>query len=199
MRSFLVILTVLLFSSGFAQRNYQKGSVVLRNGQVLIGDVADRREGFRTEISKRIKIRVDGKLFAKKFGPRAVERYTIGTDNFISLPIITQSRFLKTEMSVSSRGSFTFFMLLEEGVLNLLGLEYFDQDLNMIIMAFYLKKENDPQLVRATQGVFGLKKKNLIAFLQECNELVELIENKKITSPNEVVIFYNDWVKANPQ
>lgn len=61
-------------------------------------------------------------------------------------------------------------------------------------------KDNDVLIIRATQGVLGLKRKFRADYLGECTALVELIREKKITTPTEVAIFYNNWKeeKLNP-
>lgn len=52
-------------------------------------------------------------------------------------------------------------------------------------------------MVRATQGIFGLKKKLLSNYFKECPELVEKINNKKMKSVEDVLTFYNTWYEEN--
>lgn len=173
--------------------NYQAGNVLLRNGHVIEGNVADRKEGFRTTLLTKVKVKQDGKLFSKSFKIKDIERYNIGSDSFISIPIQQNSSFFKTEILEMGMDNYTFFKVLESGPLSLLIYEYVDPENGFVETIPYLKKENDPKLVRATQGILGLKRKSLASFLQDCPELVELIENKKVTTPVEVVTFYNNW------
>jgi hypothetical protein len=201
MKVLLLVLTTLFYFFGFSQLNYQEGSVVLRSGEVLKGSIADRKEGFRTTLLKKIKVKQDGKLFSQSLKPKDIERYNIGSDSFLSIPIQRNTSLFKTEIIEIGKGNYTLFKVIETGPLSLLIYEYVDPENGYVETIPYLKKANDSRLVRATQGVFGLKRKSLVSFLQDCPELVELIENKKITTPVEVVTFYNNWKEKliNPQ
>lgn len=92
------------------------------------------------------------------------------------------------------------FELERTSHLNIL-LAYFLDDDMWLQSAPYFMKEDDDLIVRATQGVFGLKRKLLADYFAECPQLVELIQEKKITTPREVAIYYNEWVENqfNPQ
>jgi hypothetical protein len=60
-----------------------------------------------------------------------------------------------------------------------------------------LLKEGDDYFIRATQGLFGLKKKVLSDYFQKCPELVEKIGQKEIIDPSALVDYFNancaDW------
>jgi hypothetical protein len=46
-------------------------------------------------------------------------------------------------------------------------------------------------MVRVTQGVLGLKRKNLSEYFSKCSELSESIENKEIKTAEDIIIkFY---------
>jgi hypothetical protein len=58
-------------------------------------------------------------------------------------------------------------------------------------------KEGDDYFIRATQGLFGLKKKVLSDYFQKCPDLVKKIKQKEIKDPSAVVRYFNancaDW------
>jgi len=199
MKSLLFLFVFGSLLSSFGQLNYQVGSVTLRNGNVITGSVADRKEGFRTELLNAVKIKIEGKRFTRKYKPREVSQYTIGNQTFVSIPVEKASSLFKTETVVSISGEYTFYGLVISGELSLLEYSFWDSDGGTLVSIPYLKKENDPRLIRATQGVFGLKRKNVSSFLQECQALVELIDSKRINTPFEVVNFYNEWVTKHTQ
>jgi hypothetical protein len=72
-------------------------------------------------------------------------------------------------------------------------LEYFvDEDLHIRSAPFFLKKD-ELLMVRATQGLFGLKQKLLSGYFVDCPPLIKRIEEKRVTTPEEVTVFYNNY------
>jgi hypothetical protein len=55
-----------------------------------------------------------------------------------------------------------------------------------------LKKEGDAFFIRATQGLLGLKRKALINYFSNCQDLREQIERKQLSEVWQVVNFYNE-------
>jgi hypothetical protein len=58
-----------------------------------------------------------------------------------------------------------------------------------------LIKWEDAYFIRSTQGIFGLKKKTLSKYFDDCPELVRQIESKELKKVPEVVNFYNSYCK----
>ena len=48
-------------------------------------------------------------------------------------------------------------------------------------------------MVYVRTGLFGLNKKRLISYFNDCKDLQQLIANKTLTSPYDVLRYYNDW------
>jgi hypothetical protein len=72
-------------------------------------------------------------------------------------------------------------------------LEFQDADSGYFDYFSYFKKRNGTELVRTTQGIFGLRKKRLAVFFSDYPTLVAKIINKELKSAHEVAIFYNEW------
>lgn len=72
-------------------------------------------------------------------------------------------------------------------------MEYDDQESGYFDAVDLFKRDNETDLVRATQGIFGLKRKLLSAYLYDCQELVSKINSRDIRDPAEAVNFYNRW------
>ena len=72
-------------------------------------------------------------------------------------------------------------------------LDYFvDDDLQIHTVPLFLKK-NDLVMVRATQGIFGLKRQFLSEYFLDCPPLVKLIQEKRINKVEEVTRYYNHY------
>lgn len=86
---FLIFAGMLLFNqvSGQANKqrfNYSEGVVTLKNGTVLQGQVANIKHGFRDKLLDHVRIKPWGRIFAKKYSPRKVDRFTMGDREFVS-------------------------------------------------------------------------------------------------------------------
>jgi hypothetical protein len=145
-------------------------------------------------------IKTNGKILAKKYRPRQISAYTIGDRQFVSWRVQRSNSIFQESYTVNAGNEYLIFELLQSGHLTVL-LAYFVDDDRWIQSTPYFMKENDVLIVRATQSLLGLKRKLLADYFRECPELVELIRDKKITTPKEVAIFYNNWKEKelNPQ
>lgn len=177
-----------------AQDDYQQGYVVTIANDTLYGMVRDRKSGAFSKLYKKIKFK--GKKGKSKYAPKEIISYKIGAATFESMPLISAGHFFDSEYEVSPRGDFHFLKIVEKGYLSYYLLEYEDSDSGYVDSTAFFKKENDDILVRVNQGIFGLKRKKLAAFLSECPELAQRIRTKQIKDALEIVHFYNDW-KSN--
>jgi hypothetical protein len=171
--------------------NYTQGSVTLKNGKILHGEVANIKHGFRDEFLDRVRIKPSGKVFAKKYHARKILGYSMGDRQFVSWKVKRNNALFKEMYAIHTGNEHKIFELQKEGHLSIY-LEYFiDDDLWIRSAPFFLKK-NELIMVRATQGLFGLKRKLLSDYLGDCPTIMEFIEEKKITTPEEVAILYNN-------
>lgn len=200
MKAILVVVSFFCFQVGWSQLNYEPGTVTLRNGEVLEGNVANMRQGFRDELLPHVRIKQSGRLRAKKLKPRQIKEFTMGERRYLSLRVQRNNSIFQESYTVNSGNEYKVFELHRTGHLNIL-LDYFTDDDLWIQSVPYFMKEDDDLIVRATQGVFGLKRKLLADYFKDCPQLVEFIQEKKITTPREVAIYYNEWKEnqLNPQ
>ncbi|NOQ92748.1 MAG: hypothetical protein GQ552_08555 [Flavobacteriaceae bacterium] len=99
--------------------------------------------------------------------------------------------------SIPNRGEKEFLKVIEKGYLTYYQREFEYSDSDYIDQISLFKRTDENFLVRVTQGVFGLRKKSLIAYFSDCPELVNKIENNQLKTPIEIARFYNLW-KSNP-
>jgi len=161
----------------FGQGDYQKGYVVTHTKDTIYGKVMDRKMGPFGGIYE--KVRFKGPKRRHKFGPKDINAYKAGETYFKSL---------------ISDGELTFLKVKQEGYVSHYIYELQEQGEQLVLDIDYLQKSNNPQLIRVTQGVFGLRKKALISFFSDCPPLAKKILNKDFKYVFEVVDFYNQWV-----
>jgi hypothetical protein len=195
--TFLLFGWILLFNQVSGQTfkrqfNYKQGSVSLKNGTILHGEVANIKHGFRDELLNRVKIRLSGKGLVKKYHPRKISGYSMGDRQFVSWRVKRNNALFKEIYTIHAGNEYKIFELQKEGHLSIY-LDYFvDEDLHIRSAPFFLKKD-EFLLVRATQGLFGLKQKLLSDYFADCPPLITLIKEKKVSTPEEVAIFYNNY------
>ncbi|WP_241409861.1 hypothetical protein [Belliella alkalica] len=194
---YLVLALTFYFNQVSAQTkdrkyNYVQGSVTLKNGETIFGNVANIKHGFRDQLLDKVRIKPNGKNLAKKYRPNKISGFSMGDRQFVSWRVKRNNALLKEVYSIRGGKKHKIFELQSEGHLSIY-LDYFvDEDLQIQTIPFFLKN-GEMIMVRATQGVFGLKRKFLIEYFADCPPLVELIEGKSITRPEEVAIFYNNY------
>jgi len=191
-RTLLSILSIFVFFTSFsgtlfAQSNdWLPGYVVTNQGDTLYGQVRDRDTGPFGGLYDKIRLKADrgGK---RRYSPRQISSYQRGNARFVTLRIVSRTNFFKTETWVTDEGGEPrFYQVIAEGPLTLYHQEYTDDDNSMILDIPFFKREDNPRLVRATQGLFGLKKKLLADFFSDRPELVDQIQSGALTTPMQV-------------
>ncbi len=68
-----------------------------------------------------------------------------------------------------------------------------DSESDNIDVVPLFKRSDESSLVRVTQGIFGLKKKKLSAYFEDCPRLVDKIVAGEIKDPVEIAYYYNHF------
>lgn len=173
----LCVIFVTLSTVVYGQRNFDKGYVITLKNDTLYGEVSDRKLGPFGGIYD--EIRFKGKRRNRKYQPKEIKEYKIGETIF-------RTKFLD--------GEFVFLKLKTDGFVTHYVYELQEQGEEMILDIDYLQKGPNANLVRVTQGIFGLKKKRLARLFYDCPPLVEKILNKEVKYTYELVDFYNKWI-----
>jgi hypothetical protein len=176
---------------GQRQPDWQEGYVVKLSGDTLYGKVRDRSTGAFGSLYNRIRFKPHGKWGRRRYQPANLLSYKRGVDRFVVLQTISVSQFLRTYIRVVEEGGQPgFYKVVAEGPLSLYHQEFSDPDNNFIDFIPYLKREGKSELIRATQGIFGLKKKRLSEFFRDRPDLVEKINNGTFKHPLDLVEAY---------
>lgn len=175
----LIAPILLVFSTNiavFGQEDYRDGYIVSVKNDTLFGQVSNFRLGPFGGLNARIKFK--GKGLKRKFVAKDLRGYKKGDSLYRSMLLNGKPEFLR---------------LISEGAVSYYKYDFQEQGEQLVLDIDYLQKGNSP-LIRATQGIFGLKRKRLASLFSDCPELVEKILNKEYDYVFEIVDFYNDWI-----
>ncbi|MEM9142885.1 MAG: hypothetical protein AAGA86_07850, partial [Bacteroidota bacterium] len=161
------------------QDDYLKGYVITNVGDTLWGLVKDRKTSPPSKKYKKIYFKNSNKRRKKRFAPKDIKGYRAGPNSFESIWFKDAIDFFQQEIvSVPGQGKRVFLRVEEIGHV----LYYVDERQEpgdeFVLEVDYFKKRDNPKMVRATQGLFGLKRKRLALFFADCPPLVEKIKKK---------------------
>lgn len=197
MRNIIILLPIclLLSLSIHAQKDYEKGFVITNSNDTLVGLVKDRKQPPFGKLYKKVYFKKKHKK--KKHGPNQIIAYKQGEREFESMWIDVSSHLINEKYTSSpNRGEKEFLKVIEKGYLTYYQREFEYSDSDYIDQISLFKRADENSFVRVTQGVFGLRKKSLITYFNDCPELVEKIENNELKTAIEITRFYNSW-KSN--
>ncbi len=198
MKLMYVFLTFILSTplTCFAQKGYEAGYVVLSINDTLHGTVKDRKDHPFGGLYKRIKFK--NKRGKRTYRPNQILGYKRGESLFERMWLSASKGFLNQNYRVfPGVGKQHFLKVVHKGFLSYYYWEFEDDDSGYIDRVGYFKKQGDSSLVRVSQGIFGLRRKSLAKFFDDCPELAMKIRNKTIHNPIEIVQFYNAWKGEN--
>lgn len=169
--------------------------IVLNSGDTLHGTVQhiDDR-GVSPKFHKKIRL-VDANGKKQKFHRKDVMSFSAARQVYESFWLKQSSdriSFDNPRYDISPRvGEQYFLKRISQGSLSHYQLEWWEQSESTLMSMDLLKKENDRFLIRATQGVFGLKKKVLANYFDDCPQVKTQIEQGKVKQVWEAVDLYN--------
>lgn len=190
MRIPAIIFILTISQTLFSQDGWYPGYVILNNGDTLQGKVMDRsRDAER--IFKKIRFRSE-EGGRHRYSPHDIQGYRVGETDFESLWYEeTSAFFVFNYYHRYGVGEKVFMRVLRRGKLSCYYLEYVDFDSGSLEGVALFLRQGDDYFERATQGIFGLRKKRLSAYFADCSPLVQKIQNGEIRRPLEVVDYYN--------
>ena len=189
----LWMLPVLVFS----QKDYQDGYIITNNKDTIVGRVKDRNPPPFGKLYKKVYFKKKHKK--KKYSPKQILGYKQGNREFESLWIDVSSHLYNEKyISIQNKGEKEFLKVVVKGYLTYYQREFADFESDYIDQISLFKREDENHLIRVTQGIFGLKKKNLAVYFKDCSELVKRIESGVLTDPIAIAHFYNTWKLYNP-
>lgn len=186
-----ILLAILLMPLQAQKKGYLPGHIITLEGDTLTGLVRDRSSGAFTELYPRIRFKAGNAAFRRKYSPYKIQGYTCNDQVYESVALQEESSFFSFRYPVNAGHERVFLRLIaRDEPLTYYHWEYVDEDSNYLdyIPLFYL--DGSDSMVRVTQGILGLKRKRLVEYFGDCPQLIEAIENKKLSETNEVYDFY---------
>jgi hypothetical protein len=175
-----------------SEQNFREGYIILNNGDTLTGLVMDRDESAFGGLLNKVKFRPD-KGWRKKYKPAHIKGYRRGNDIFKSIWLDTETRMIKNYYySQPGKGERVFVKLAYAGSFELYHWEYTDEDNSAIEYIPLIKRYDTNEMVRVTQGIFGLKRKRLANYFNDCPNLSIALIEKQLSSVDELIRFYED-------
>jgi hypothetical protein len=92
----------------------------------------------------------------------------------------------------NENSDYYFLKVMSKGNLSYYQLEWWEQGESLLMSMDLIKKEKDQFFIRATQGLFGLKRKVLSSYFNGCPGLVQKIQQKQLNQVFQVVDYYNN-------
>ena len=174
-----IILLCCMIPLSAQKKSFQPGYIITYSGDTIQGLVKDRsREPF-VKLYDKIRFRKMGASRTRRYAPETILGYGYQGQHFISMPLREESTLFKFRYYIDRSAPQVFLKAIEqsEGLLYLEQLIQDDDDYLDSVPFFYRPGRSD--LVRVTQGIFGLRKKRLSAYFSDCPALVE-----EITKPD---------------
>lgn len=190
----LFLLLIFAQISVIAQNDSPQDFLVLRTGDTLYGTVAHiNTKSVSPKFYKKIRLAgTHGKL--KKFKRSEVLSFQANADLYEQFLLSQSSEKItlsNPKYNIDQQnGELCFLKRIRKGKLSHYLLEWFEQGDATPYSMDLLKKEQDSYLIRATQGLLGLKKKVLTNYFTDCPLLQENLREKKLNTVTQVVDFY---------
>jgi hypothetical protein len=173
-----------------AQNGFEAGFILLNSGDTLFGHVKDRNDGFRPKLLRKIQLKTDGPI--KRCARKDIREYRIGDKTYERFFLKISQTFPREEYTISeNKGELQFLRVIVRGKLSYYHMESYDPESGVLDEVDLVKLSGDQKLVRASQGLLGLKKKALSAYLYDYPEFVERIMKNEFKRALELVQEFN--------
>ena len=186
-----IVLLLFMSTAGNSQNEYIYGYIISEDNDTIQGLIKDRKPEPFGKIYKKIKFKPK-KGRRQRYGPNDIHGYKIGQEEFVSMWFSESTvYFINQAESTPGQGEKLFIKLKAKGYLAYYQLEYID-DTGLNNRGFF-KRENEDEMVFVRTGLFGLNRKRLNNYFNDCPTLQKKIQDKIIRDPYEIVNFYNEW------
>jgi len=194
----ILTITALFSMASFFSRSQTHRSldyVVLNATDTLYGKVQHINQRKTTpQYYKKIRFTdIQGKR--KKYKRSDVTAFRVDNVNYEGFWLSQSSRgvvLVNPRYDIDSQnGEKHFLRVINKGKLSHYYLEWWNQGESSSSWMDLLRKEGDQFFIRATQGLFGLKRKVLAKYFVDCPNLKEQITQRQLRKVQQVVNFYN--------
>ena len=190
---FLLLVSIQALS--VAQTNVNSDYLVVTNGDTLYGIVKYiDSKSVHPKYYKKIRL-IDISGHKKKFKKKDVSAFRVNNTIYEGFWLNQSSekfQLLNPKYDIDTRNREQYFLkLVNKGNLSHYELEWWEQGESTLLWMDLLKKDEDDFFIRATQGVFGLKRKVLLDYFFNCLKIQEKINQKDLNKVWKIVDYYN--------
>lgn len=173
------------------KKGFEPGYIITLEGDTILGQVKDRSPEPYMELYPRIRFRPEGRSSRKKYGPKDILGYRARGRKYESVPLWEESAFFKFRYYLEPHAEKIFLMVLKrQGGLSYYRREFVQDDNSYLDFYPLFHRKGEREMVRVTQGVLGLKRKRLMEYFSDCDELVRALYSKELKEPDEVYNYY---------
>ncbi len=190
----VVIVALLLKRSSLFGQVSGTDYLVLNRGDTIYGQVQHvNYRGVSPRYYKKIRVtNANGKR--KKYRREAVKSFSVNNTQYEGFRLSQSSEKITLLDPVynidAHRGEKHFLKVMSIGALSYYQLEWWEPGDSALWWMDLLKKSGDPFFVRATQGLFGLKRRVLSNYFADCPRLSEKIAQKELKEISDIVDLY---------
>lgn len=191
MKSLSILILVLIPTICWSQSGYESGYIVTLQNDTIYGMVKDRDLGMFHQLYRKIKFKPE-KGRKKRYSAYNVLAYRVGHNEFISIWIhsIRDMALVQRYTSRPGLGTKQFVKVIYRGKLNYYHWEYVDGEEDVIEWVPLFQRDKSEDMVRVTQGIFGLKKKRLAEYFRDCPTLINEIQAGNLKDPIEIIQYF---------
>ena len=196
---FLLLLFWSLLPLNAQKKGFEPGYIIILEGDTLLGQVKDRSQEPFVELYRKIRFKPDGRSSRRKYRPKDILGYGAGGRDYESAPLWEESSFFKFRYYLDPDAEKVFLMVLRrQGGLTHYRREFVQEDNSYLDYYPLFHREGYSEMVRVTQGVLGLKRKRLMEYFNDCDELVNALYNKELKEAHEVYNYYLEFCQETP-
>ncbi|MCC5919706.1 MAG: hypothetical protein LAT68_06100 [Cyclobacteriaceae bacterium] len=190
---FLLTLIAATPTRCLAQESSEQDYLILTSGERIVGEISHINErGVSPKYYRKIRL-TDDQGKRRKFRRKHVVAFQAAGSTYESFHLTRKSsRLLDEQYAIDKRGTQHFLKVRTKGSLSHYQMEWWEQGSSTTMTMDLLKKEGDDFLIRATQGLLGVKRRTLTSYFSDCPQLAAQIENRNLKELSEIVAAYND-------
>ncbi|PRX54918.1 hypothetical protein [Flagellimonas meridianipacifica] len=177
-RLLLAILMCSLFPLNAQKKTFLEGYIIEKSGDTIQGLIKDRSQEPFVSLYNKVRFKKIDHSRTRKYGPSDILGYGYHGQNFASVPFREESTFFKFRYYSDIATPKTFLRVIQRSK----KLVYYEQlveddDSSYLDAVPFFHRPNSNEMVRVTQGIFGLRRKQLKAYFSDCPSLLEEITN----------------------
>lgn len=169
-------------SLGAQKRAFYPGYIITHSGDTIPGRIKDRSPECFVSLYQKIRFKREGKSRTQKYGPEDILGYGYQGKHFISMPFREESTLFRFRYLSDGAAQPQFLKVIAQSPgLWYLEQPYVDDDSSYLDFVPFFYRPGSSELVRVTQGIFGLKRKRLATYFQDCPAVLQEMTKARST------------------